>query len=416
MPPWRLCVNAGPRCYSSGTMPAERRRIAYIDGLRAVAVLSVAGYHALSPAHQGSVGAPIGVTLFFVISGFCLSYPTLLRLHLDGATQFQVAGYAARRLVRIIPPYYIAIVVLIAFAAIITRLGFAPPHSMPQAGITQIEVLQAIFFLDAHKQFIDWSFWTLPIEFRWYFVFPIALWLWTKSPRAFWAIFVILTFIVPLTLAQSIDLFVLPAFLLGIVAAHLRIHGHRQERWALPAAMVLAPVAYLTCPGFITPIWAAAMFATVVAAGTIKWLDAALSFRGITAIGLASYSIYLIHQPVILFAESRGVRPVVALAIGLAAGFAFWAIAERPFVETSIRAKLLGSITPILKKRLGVLHLGAQPEGFTSDKLLELPRACTAFSASGAKRKAKSQTVALARLRNAFRLLRSLTRAVSSLL
>ncbi|MGZ3506238.1 MAG: acyltransferase family protein [Vulcanimicrobiaceae bacterium] len=68
-----------------------RKRIAYIDGLRAVAVLSVVTYHAgkYAPASFVSLASPLsvvlrqcyhGVDLFFVISGFCLAYPTLARL------------------------------------------------------------------------------------------------------------------------------------------------------------------------------------------------------------------------------------------------------------------------------------------------------------------------------------------------
>jgi peptidoglycan/LPS O-acetylase OafA/YrhL len=327
-----------------------RHRIGYIDGLRAVAVLSVAVYHALHNAGKASVGAPVGVGLFFVISGFCLSYPTLLRMRESGFANFDGAEYAARRVVRILLPYYIAIGVLVAFAWIITRLGFGLPESMPRGGITTDDVAHALFFLDAHSRYIDWSFWTLPVEFRWYFIFPLALWLWTASPRAFLVALAALMFVVPFTLAASTDLFVLPAFLLGIVAAHLRLHERRWERWALPLAFLLVPLAYRQSPGFITPLWALAMFAVVVSAGSFRVFEMALSFRGLTVIGLASYSIYLIHQPVILFCEARGIGPWLALFVSLLAGFAFWAVAERPFVETALRVRMLSELSRIFKK------------------------------------------------------------------
>jgi peptidoglycan/LPS O-acetylase OafA/YrhL len=327
-----------------------RHRIGYIDGLRAVAVLSVAAFHAFHSTKSASIGAPIGVGLFFVLSGFCLSYPTLFRLRESGVAGFNVASYAARRLVRIVPPYYIAIAVLVAFAWTIARLGFALPESMARGGITLPDVVHALFFLDAHSRYIDWSFWTLPVEFRWYFIFPVALWLWTVSPRAFALALFALMFVVPLTLAASLDLFVLPAFLLGIVAAHLRLYERRWERWALPCAVVLVPLAYLQSPGFITPVWALAMFAVVVAAGAFKPIEAVLSFRGLTTVGFASYSIYLIHQPVILFCEAHGTSPWLALAVSLLAGFAFWAAAERPFVETSVRVTLLKELSSVFNR------------------------------------------------------------------
>ena len=89
-------------------MITPKHRVGYIDGLRAVAILSVVACHAaqystLSPNatiaflfKQGSHG----VNLFFVLSGFCLAYPTLERLRQKGNAAFDIPRYAARRVVR----------------------------------------------------------------------------------------------------------------------------------------------------------------------------------------------------------------------------------------------------------------------------------------------------------------------------
>ena len=97
----------------------EEKRVGYIDGLRALAVLSVLVFHsALSnpvAAAKGGVIALVftqgchGVDLFFVISGFCLSYPVLKKVYERGSYQFDLCGYLARRVIRIVPPYYAAI-------------------------------------------------------------------------------------------------------------------------------------------------------------------------------------------------------------------------------------------------------------------------------------------------------------------
>ena len=337
-------------------MVAPRHRIGYIDGLRAVAVLAVLAYHAI-PSGAASIGAPIGVALFFVISGFCLSYPTLLKLHLEGTATFNVPRYAARRVVRIVPPYYLAIAFLLAFAAVLSRFGYALPSSMPQSGISWNDILRQIFFLDNNIRYLDWSFWTLPVEFRWYFVFPIALWVWIRSPIAFLPLIGALI-IAQSTLASSIDIIVLPAFLSGIVAAHLRIYPHPLARLAPIPALSLCVIAYQQNRSFITPLWEVSMFLLVVSAGASIWLQRILSIRWVAAIGLASYSIYLIHQPLVRFAETLGASPALAALLTLACASAFWYAAERPFVETGVRTRLLSQLQPAFSKWFARFGIG----------------------------------------------------------
>ena len=211
---------------------------------------------------------------------------------------------------------------------------------MPRGGITTDDVAHALFSWTRILVISTGLFGRCPLNSGGTSFSPLALWLWTASPcvshcpcgtdvRR------------PVHLSGKHRSFVLPAFLLGIVAAHLRLYERRWERWALPLAFLLVPLAYLQSPGFITPLWALAMFAVVVSVGSFRVFEMVLSFRGLTVIGLASYSIYLIHQPVILFCEARGIGPWLALFVSLLAGFAFWAAAERPFVETALRVRML---------------------------------------------------------------------------
>ena len=92
-------------------------RIAYVDGLRALAVIGVVFCHVAilyrlpGDTYNYLVQGGHGVDLFFVVSGFCLSYPILLAMHNKGATTFDVSRFAARRLVRILPPYWLAVAV-----------------------------------------------------------------------------------------------------------------------------------------------------------------------------------------------------------------------------------------------------------------------------------------------------------------
>ncbi|MBV9333497.1 MAG: acyltransferase, partial [Candidatus Eremiobacteraeota bacterium] len=200
----------------------SKRRVAYIDGLRAIAVLLVVAHHAVvaSAAAPRSLLDNVlkhgnhGVDLFFVLSGFCLSYPTIAALRHEGATLFDTARYAAHRIVRIVPPYWIAYAVILAFFVTILKLGFGRPDAMPYYYSTS-DFLKQLFFIDVHTQFLNGSFWTLPIEFRWYFVFPVLLYVWTRSPVWF---LVIAAAALGLSYAPAsiADVQALPAFMLGI--------------------------------------------------------------------------------------------------------------------------------------------------------------------------------------------------------
>ena len=88
--------------------PTHPRYRADVDGLRAVAVLAVVGFHAF-PEHVG--GGFIGVDIFFVISGFLISSILLRNLECGS---FRFSEFYARRIRRIFPAL---IVVLSAVAA-----------------------------------------------------------------------------------------------------------------------------------------------------------------------------------------------------------------------------------------------------------------------------------------------------------
>ncbi|MFY9718427.1 MAG: acyltransferase [Candidatus Cybelea sp.] len=360
-------------------MWVERHRVHYLDGLRAIAVLLVVVHHAVQAANTPGPLARFlshgnhGVDLFFVLSGFCLSYPTLAKLRRDKQTSFGVARYAAHRVVRIVPPYWLAIVVTLLFSFVITRLGYPLPRSYGH--FTTLSVAQQAFFMDQsmyqHAQFLSAPFWTLPVEFRWYFLFPIVLWLWTKSPKAF-ALIGIAAFVSLVTMAGSIDATYLPAFLLGIVAADVHVKQVRFGWW--PFAIVIPVILYAMVtpvmaedPRDVIAIWYLAAFAFVIAAGELPWMTRVLSVRALTAVGLASYSIYLIHDPVLTFACDRGVHPALAALLSVAAGFAFWWFAERPFVSTWVRTRLIAEFEIAFEKwmpRIGVpvwFTLGVKP-------------------------------------------------------
>jgi peptidoglycan/LPS O-acetylase OafA/YrhL len=99
--------------------PPGHPRFALVDGLRAIAASTVILYHAgyeTGAVHNRVYGAyvtrgNIGVTLFFLISGFLLYRPFVAH-RLIGAPGTRLRDYARRRLLRILPAYWVALTVL----------------------------------------------------------------------------------------------------------------------------------------------------------------------------------------------------------------------------------------------------------------------------------------------------------------
>lgn len=361
-----------------------RERLEFVDGLRAVAVLSVVGFHAA--AHDNALVAASpklladvlrqgchGVDLFFVLSGFCLSYPSIRAAARGAASDFDVAKFAARRLTRIVPPYYAAIALLLLFASVYHALGWRLPVGMPQTGFSPTDVVRQALFFDWNLRWLNDVFWTLAVEFRWYFVFPLALWLWFRSPRAFGAVGVAVVCVTAATRAGSLDLAVLPTFMLGIVAAHAFVHQPATLRKIAPFAFIaFLAVTFATSQTAryvwgASTLWGITAFWFVVAAGSLAPLRAVLSIRVLTLIGFTSYGIYLVHEPFrslterLLSAHAAGWPLWLASMAGaVVAGMAFSALAEVPFLRGRLNQQLLFQLRPVMAKYIGFLGLGTQ--------------------------------------------------------
>ena len=368
------------------------RRVPYLDGLRAMAILSVVLYHAVR--HNPSLGAhPYspwgfvlrqghGVELFFVLSGFCLAYPALARLHYDGITTVDLARFSVRRFIRIMPPFWIALCVLWALLALQLHFHLHPSGSMPEHAVAWPKLAEQAMLFNLRPVWLNGSFWTLPIEAHWYLLFPVLLWVWTRSVRAFSILGAACWVAFSMTRFQAPDVLALPAFMLGIVAADIRVRGNPLARYAAPAFVLFAAIAVIASYGTPypapSPWWELTMFALVVAAGEVAWLGRLLSARVFAPIAAASYSIYLLHQPIVGTVEQympKGTSVAMTLAIsgmcGVAAGLVFSYIAERPFRKGPVRDWL----TRELDARMpGLLeHMGIAPKMTLPSSLPERP-------------------------------------------
>jgi peptidoglycan/LPS O-acetylase OafA/YrhL len=119
----------------SGAPRDVRNRIGGVESLRAIAAISVLGFHAVFASGLAESGAwiepfasrlEVGVSIFFLISGFLL-YRPWARAHLEGGESPQLSWYAASRLLRIVPAYWVALAVIaiwIGLESVLDAPGF----------------------------------------------------------------------------------------------------------------------------------------------------------------------------------------------------------------------------------------------------------------------------------------------------
>jgi peptidoglycan/LPS O-acetylase OafA/YrhL len=367
-------------------MESRTAHLRYVDGLRAIAVLGVIFYHGVCEALWATpwFSAPMqanpawwfvtlsskgahGVDLFFVISGFCLAYPTLARLRQGQRTSFDLRGFLAKRIARIVPPYYAAIALLLGIVMLATHAGL-PRLGAVGHDLSPLSILRQALFLDRGADFVNGSFWTLGIELRWYLAFPFLLLLYVRSARTFFALLAACVLAYNFTQLRAIDIGTLPGFMLGIVAADWRIVAHRFSRFALPAMLVafdlaLALEPYASMPsrfgladdtGYFVQTnigWQLASFCFVVASGQVAWLRRLLELPVLCAIGVSAYGIYLVHQPIIsAWGEHAGLHldPVPNFAgsvlLALAGGLLFSHLAELPFLQARVRGLIVNRL------------------------------------------------------------------------
>jgi peptidoglycan/LPS O-acetylase OafA/YrhL len=157
-----------------------------IDGLRAIAVLSVIGYHAFPGIIPGGF---VGVDIFFVISGYLISGIIVSSLG-DGTFSFK--NFYARRIKRIFPALFVVLAAcgLFGWFTLLPReykeLG---KHIAGGAGFV------SNFFFWSESGYFDTAaefkpllhLWSLGIEEQFYIVWPLLLyWSWKTRFRPVW--------------------------------------------------------------------------------------------------------------------------------------------------------------------------------------------------------------------------------------
>ena len=332
--------------------------IGALDGIRGFAALVVLAEHTGVLKGIGS----LGVWLFFALSGFLLSAP-FIRQPSRAVSPGFMGAYLTRRLKRILPMYYAFLVL-----------------AMMMHGKTD-EMVRHLLFLQG-----DGHLWTLPQEMFFYMVLPLvvaALYLLLRGRQLPSVIFLLALTIIAhrYTSTEYIALYgygkklepMLGNFLTGMMIAYL-YHWLGENRYflrldrtfvrhfcsvtglvlllvliVLSARLVpeLKSFNALRHPGFYG--FAAGLFILLVVLANNTLLSRVMSFTPLRAVGLVSFSFYLLHPTLIGFirAEARdfaGIHHLSGLPMFLLAGIATYCLAaftytyiERPFLKGSVR-------------------------------------------------------------------------------
>ncbi len=169
----------------AASVATPRLHLDFLDGMRALAALFVVVTHIyllifgpqarpnfpLSLAN-GFLYGHLAVSVFIVISGFCLTLPVLRSKQLTrGATDFYW-----RRARRILPPYFVALALPLVLVALGANTGGDTPVEF---GHVVINALLLQDFAPAANG-INLPLWSVAVECHIYFLFPLLLWVWRR--------------------------------------------------------------------------------------------------------------------------------------------------------------------------------------------------------------------------------------------
>ncbi|WP_025857415.1 acyltransferase family protein [Pseudomonas sp. CHM02] len=352
-----------------------------IDGLRAIAVLAVVLFHFGVP---GVSGGFVGVDVFFVISGFLI---TSIIWRERQAGRFSFVDFWARRARRILPPLFVMMATtLVAGWFLLAPKDYA---ALGRSVHYQATFSSNLLFARQHGYFDAASdikpllhTWSLAVEEQFYIVFPLLLTL-LSSRLKYWRLALFGVLLVSFGMSvwavthqpqKAFYLLHLRAWelLAGAMLAVLPMRNWRASpAVAQGVSLVSMGLILIAVFGFDrhTPFpGAAALLPVLGVVGLIwangqqhTWVGRLMSSRVMVGIGLISYSWYLWHWPVFVYANYAAVDGLSTLELAgllllsLVLGYLSWRFVEAPFREK----RLLAGRKAILAAGLaGILGLG----------------------------------------------------------
>ncbi|MEL6554414.1 MAG: acyltransferase family protein [Cyanobacteria bacterium J06621_11] len=337
-----------------------------IEGLRAIAILLVLAYHAKVPGFEGGY---IGVDIFFVLSGYLITWLLINEAQKTGT--INLTRFYARRARRLLPAL---LVVLVAIVGISTFI-YAPFEqlSFARTALATASYLSNAYFAYTAVDYLGAASetnpllhtWTLSLEEQFYLVWPIFVMLasgvlhWRKpvsqnsahlptqkalSRRRIvsWMIGVtILSFLLSLHLTQTKQawaFFLAPSrtweLSLGALGILIPIQTSKNREfigWIGLGGIIASNLLFnatIPFPGFaaLIPAISTLLVLRTCASRSQSWLAHCLGWKVFKNIGRVSYSWYLWHWPVLVFALA--IWPDLSLLVRVGLVALGWVIAE----------------------------------------------------------------------------------------
>ena len=296
-----------------------------LDGLRGVAVLIVLLSHAsnegmwISPAMNFSGTGKIGVFLFFVLSAYLLDRQIIDKLITNQASIQYWKYYFAKRFLRIYPLYAIVLILYIT----LTLLGFATVIDEPYDIPLHLLLLKG-----------ESIFWSIAVEFKYYFISPIIVLFCASLLK--WDVRKCLTYLMGITLIcvvlQQVFSFseistirFMPIFLVGTMISLVERVGLGNWTFSVSrrkielSGILSLLLIFLSMPFLFSTfstahfnvdassmyftyglLWGLVLIAAKHGAGLIKFV---LELKPLRFVGVISFSMYLLHKPVLRLAR-----------------------------------------------------------------------------------------------------------------
>ncbi|MEM5312081.1 acyltransferase [Paraburkholderia sp. JHI869] len=351
---------------------ADRTRM--IDAMRGIAAMAVAYFHcrlltwigirAFIEGHHRAfsldtvlaylsipfVWGPIGVPIFFVISGYCIHRSQAVLLAHNPQYRLDAREFLLRRFIRIYPVLLCAL--LLTFALDSISLQYLPHNK--QIGDLSLRTffanLLAIQGVASPVYGSDTVLWTLSLEVQFYLLYPLLLAAQRRlGPNHLLAWLMALSVVSYVLLERRGTLIFTTywsSWYLGAWIAEREVRGLRFPRRYLlvasPILLVFGCVASMRDARYLWCLPWALAFTPLFVAMLHAHASHGLAMRVLEKIGDFSYSLYIVHIPIFMLLTSclfHGTRQVSILwsiglfPVGLATAYIFHLLVERPAME-----------------------------------------------------------------------------------
>lgn len=351
-------------------------RIVGLDALRALAVMLVLVNHSGVSDVAGLTffNGGVGVEIFFVLSGFLITWLLLNELNRSGG--IALMGFYRRRIARLMPAFYAYVLLGLLVSTLRSQ-----PIPWEAVGASMLYVLNYHQGLNGAETHFLSHCWSLAVEEQFYFLWPfllLALFLRRQNMVRFLLCTVLGIWVLRPVLFLFFDVpdaYVYRALetradhlavgcLLAVLLRQVRwqfLFDHLPKQWLLMLLLGLGlllsstaqrHMAYKYTLGYaIEPLLIAGLIPLVILAAQGQgWFARLLNAPLVVQMGEASYGMYLIH-PLLMHPVRKGVEALtgsfalgVLVSIGAVTLLAFWSF---KYFETPMRRRLAGHLPPV---------------------------------------------------------------------